>query len=357
MRLAVTRVPAEPRPVGVIANPLSGRDVRRLAARASSQTAESKRSQIRRAAVGAAAAGATRVMLAPDIFRVTQGAVEGLGLPSLEVELLDLGRPDTTAADTVRATEAMRKAGCGALVVLGGDGTNRAVVRAWRDAPLVAISTGTNNVFPQLVEATTAGAAAGLVAAGRVSLDDVGHTAKLVEVTFADGESDIALIDLALLEGDHPGSLLPFDPARLRHLVLARSEPAGVGMSPIGGLLHPSGFDDDHGVHVQCTAPGNGATPILAPISQGLYRAAHVTRAGPLALGEEVSIRGPGVLAFDGDRGRVLAPGEEARARVVRAGPRMIDVAAAHAAAARHGLFEHRHWHDDGDGAGDLGCC
>ncbi len=348
---------APPRPVGVIANPLSGRDVRRLAARAASQTPESKRGQIQRAAVGAAAAGADRLLLVPDVFRVAQGAAEGLRLPHLDVELLDLGRSRTTAADTVRAAEAMRKADCGALVVLGGDGTNRAVVRAWRDAPLVSISTGTNNVFPQLIEATTAGAAAGLVAAGRVPLDEVSRPAKLVEVTFADGESDFALVDLALLEGDHPGSLLPFDVARLRHLVLARAEPTGIGMSPIGGLLHPSGFDDDHGVHVRCTAPGTGGTPILAPVSQGLYRMAEVTDARPIALGEEVSIHGPGVVAFDGDRERVLAPGEVARARVVRSGPRMIDVPAALAFAARHGLYENRHWHDDRGESGGLGCC
>ncbi|MGH0037957.1 MAG: NAD(+)/NADH kinase [Myxococcota bacterium] len=346
-----------PRPVGVIANPVSGRDVRRLAARAASQTPESKRGQIQRAAVGAAAAGASRMLIVGDVFRVSQGAVEALRLPHFEFERLDVGRPTTTASDTVRATEAMREAGCGALVVLGGDGTNRAVARAWPDAPLVSISTGTNNVFPQLVEATTAGAAAGLVASGRVPLESVGRRAKRVEVRFPDGDGDFALVDVALLEGDHPGNLLPFDLSLLRDLVLARAEPAAVGMSPIGGLLHPSGFDDDHGVRVRCTAPGSGGTPLLVPASQGLYRTAHVRDARTLPLGEEVSIRGPGVLAFDGDRERVLAAGEEVRARVVRSGPCIIDVAATLDFAARHRLYENRPWHEDRSDTADLGCC
>ena len=43
------------------------------------------------------------------------------------------------------------------------DGTNRAAVKGWRDAPLLTISTGTNNVFPMMVEGTTAGMAAALV--------------------------------------------------------------------------------------------------------------------------------------------------------------------------------------------------
>ena len=67
--------------------------------------------------------------------------------------------------------------------------------------------------------------------------------------------------------------------------------------------------------------------------------------------------RGPGVLAYDGDRERALAPDEEAWARVVRDGPRMIDVAAALRFAARRGLYENRHWHDAHGEAGDAGCC
>ena len=64
------------------------------------------------------------------------------------------------------------------MLTLGGDGTNRAFALGWRDAPLLPISTGTNNVFPRFVEATVAGAAAGLVASGAVALRDVARQAK-----------------------------------------------------------------------------------------------------------------------------------------------------------------------------------
>lgn len=338
--------------VGVIANPLSGRDVRRLAARAESQTHESKRNQIQRIAFGAAAAGAERLLLVPDAFRVSQGAVEALRVPGAAIELLEVGRPATDASDTVRAAEAMRKAGCGALVVLGGDGTCRAVARAWRDVPLVALSTGTNNVFPAMIEATTAGAAAGLVASGRLPLDRVSTRAKRIEVELGDGSSRPALIDLALLEDDHPGSLMPFDAAKLRHLVLARAEPDAVGTSPIGGLLEPCAAGDDFAVEVRL---GSGGRPLLAPISQGLYRTAYIESCHRLALDEWVSLTGPGVLAFDGDRELALAPGQRARARVVRDGPAVIDVPAALREAARRGLYRDRHWHEEGPGGFD--CC
>ena len=44
---------------------------------------------------------------------------------------------------------------------LGGDGTHRAVALASGDIPLATLSTGTNNAFPALGEATVVGLAAG----------------------------------------------------------------------------------------------------------------------------------------------------------------------------------------------------
>ncbi|MBW1687321.1 MAG: hypothetical protein JRS35_19935 [Deltaproteobacteria bacterium] len=59
----MSRNAEQPRPVGVIANPMSGRDCRRMLARASHTTFESKRDQVARAVVGAVASGAKRVMV------------------------------------------------------------------------------------------------------------------------------------------------------------------------------------------------------------------------------------------------------------------------------------------------------
>ena len=139
--------------VGVIANPMSGRDVRRLAARARRENPEDKQNQIARAVVGAAAAGATRFLLVPDCFRISRSAVENMNI-GVDFDFLDVGKLETKPTDTVHAVQAMREAGAGALLVLGGDGTNRIVAGAWQDAPVMPMSTGTNNVFPVMLEAT-----------------------------------------------------------------------------------------------------------------------------------------------------------------------------------------------------------
>jgi predicted polyphosphate/ATP-dependent NAD kinase len=57
----------------------------------------------------------------------------------------------------------MVTAGAQVIVCLGGDGTARVTASAAGDVPMLALSTGTNNTFPAVREATIAGLAAGLV--------------------------------------------------------------------------------------------------------------------------------------------------------------------------------------------------
>ncbi len=343
--------------VGIIANPMSGRDVRRYAARGTHVTIETKRDQVARAVIGAVAGGARRVLVTREPFRIAERAIENLRIDA-ELEVLDPGAT-LDASDTERAARALRDAGCGALITLGGDGTNRIVARTWPSAALVPLSTGTNNVFPHKIEATAAGAAAGLVASGLVELERVATRAKCVQIEFDGGQRDLALIDAVLLVGDRVGNYMPFEPERIRELVFARAEPAAVGCSPIGGLLVPCAASDEFGVAVGCVAHEAGGKPLLVPISPGLYRKVHVTGARRIELGESVEFAGPGVLALDGDREHTLAAGQRAVARVERAGPSVIDTGLALAEAARLGLFlDCPPWRDAYDGAwAGASCC
>ena len=70
-----------------------------------------------------------------------------------DVRMLDL--PVTgQAADSAEAARRFCTAGARCIIVLGGDGTVRAVSKGAGDVPLLPISTGTNNVLPSFVEGT-----------------------------------------------------------------------------------------------------------------------------------------------------------------------------------------------------------
>jgi len=79
---------------------------------------------------------------------------------------------------------------------------------------------------------------------------------------------------------------------------------------------------------------------------------------GRLELGEARSIRGPGVIAFDGDREIVLGTGDALTVRVRRDGPRVIDPGRALRAAAEKGLLVGQGaWKDERYGGDKFDCC
>ena len=340
--------------VGIIANPVSGRDVRRVAARGAVSTTEDKRNRIARAVIGAVTAGANRIVAMAEPFGIATGALTDLRIDA-EIEIVDVGAT-VSPADTVRAVEAMRARDVSVLVTLGGDGTNRTIAGVWPDATLVPMSTGTNNVFPSLTEPTVAGAAAGLVASGVVDPAVCAPRSKLITVTLAagppaegvpptgspaervppDGWSEIALVDAVTLADDFLGNRMPVDGAQMRQVLVSRAHPASIGLSSLAGLLRPCPFDDDAGVLVEC---GPGGQPLRAALAPGLYRTVPVIGHRNVELGEAVELRGPTVLSFDGDRERTISAAETATAVVQRNGPRVVDVDRALEMGAAAGVF------------------
>jgi len=332
-------------PVGLIANPASGKDIRRLVSAASVFDNQEKRNIIRRAILGALAAGVDEFCFMPDTHQIVKSAAEGL---EGRTHFGPVESPETASAlDTTRAAQRMRESGCMAVVTLGGDGTNRAAAKGWRDVPLVAVSTGTNNVFPRMVEGTVAGAAAGLVAAGRIALSQVARQAKTLTIQVEDEPDDLALIDVALLDEEFTGAKAIWDPLRLRVVVLTRAEPAAVGLSALGGLLHPISDGTDGGLLI---VNGEGGVTVTAPVAPGLYAPVPVASHRTILPGESVVLEGPGVLALDGERERRLKAGQRAAVSVERDGPWLIDTEKALAVAACRGLYQQG---SDGEHHGD----
>jgi len=335
---------------------MSGRDCRRLLARADSVSHDSKRNQISRIVIGAVAAGCQRILVPWDPRRLVIGAVENMNIP-VEIEQFRT-ELHHSAQDTVQNVEKMRELDCDVIVILGGDGTSRIVTKAWPDAVIVPLSTGTNNVFPLLIEPTIAGMAAGLVASAKISKEEAAQRAKVINVAIEGEIVDLALIDALFLQGDRIGNLGPFEPEYMKTMLLARAEPDAVGMSPLGGLLCPASAADDFGVRVDFCQHSEGGQLLRAPVSPGLFRTAHIRDVGKIPLDTTINIEGPGILAFDGDREINLADGQQAQLTISRTGPWVIDPRRALTLAAeRKLLLDLPHWEDPYDGAQTGGCC
>ncbi len=308
--------------VGIIANPASGKDIRRLVAHASVYDNLEKTNILRRILLAMDAVGVEGVMYMPDYDGLVEKALRGLKL-SLKAEELRINMWGDER-DTAEAARGFCTGDVGCIITLGGDGTNRAVATGCNSVPIVAISTGTNNAFPSMIEGTIAGLAAGLVTREALDLEKFTYIAKRLEVYVDDKITDIALIDVVVCTELFVGSRALWDPSRIREIVLARAEPDCIGMSSIGGFLHPIGPRDPLGMYIRL---GDGNTNVLAPVGPGLINEVGIANYRMVSVGEEVILEPAAcTVALDGERQIEVYSNQEVRVRLTNQGPRVVDV-------------------------------
>jgi predicted polyphosphate/ATP-dependent NAD kinase len=290
------------------------------------------------------AVGVQRVLLGTDLGGISASVFRAIGRRRPqdaawpEVDFLD-GQPiRQTAQDTVEAVRRMVTAGARVIVCLGGDGTARVAASGAGEVPMLALSTGTNNVFPAVREATIAGLAAGLVATGAVPTEGATTRAKLLEVQAGD-RTETALVDVAVSTERHVGARAVWDPATVTRLFCAFAEPDAIGLSSVLGQLAPVARDQPHGVTARLAT--DAPRQVLAPIAPGLVVPVGVREIEPMHPGalHLVDDARAGVIAVDGERELTFGPGEPPSVRLRADGPRCVDVPAVLAASARDGLL------------------
>jgi predicted polyphosphate/ATP-dependent NAD kinase len=322
--------------IGIIANPASGKDIRRLVAHASVFDNNEKINILQRVLLALDAVGVDRATVMPDYYALGERALDGLRLRVMGVDILDM--PMTaTDQDSTEAAARFRERNTKAIIVLGGDGTNRVVAKGCGAVPIVPISTGTNNVFPTMVEGTVAGMAAGLVAMGVVDVDRVTYRAKRLEVSLDHKVADIALVDVVTSSDLWVGTRAIWDPSRIQEIVLARAEPNCIGLSSLGGCFGAVDARAPHGMYL---ALGSDGTPVLAPIGPGLVTWIGVRDHRLISVGEEVTLSSDaGTIALDGERQIEVYGRPAITVRLTNDGPRVVDICRCMTEAAALGFF------------------
>jgi predicted polyphosphate/ATP-dependent NAD kinase len=321
--------------VGIIANPASGKDIRRLVAYGSVFDNQEKVRIVRRVLLGLREMGVDRICYMPDYYGIVDRAMAELEIDAevSPVNLFATGEQE----DSTQAAIIMQEQGAACIVVLGGDGTNRAVAKGNGAVPILPVSTGTNNVFPSMVEGTIAGMAAGLIACGKVPLEECTFQSTKIEVLVDGKEAELALVDVVVYDDLFTGAKAIWDMGKVRQIFLNRASADSIGLSSIGGQIHCIGPEEPRGLYLEL---GETGRLVVAAVAPGLIRKVFVRYQRVIEAGEEVEVASsPCVLGLDGERDFEVRPGSRTTMRVAEGGPRVIDVGGTMRAATRRGVL------------------
>ena len=280
-----------------------------------------------------------RVVIMPDPSHIAERVIQKLGskLKSTIVELLELPFLIGTWKDTLKSARLMREMNFSAIVVMGGDGTNRVVAKESGHIPLIPVSTGTNNVFPRMIEGTLVGLAAATLASGAVSEAETCNRAPRLELMIDEQLADIALIDVAVVGGNDSAARAVWEPGLIREVFLTRASPNEIGLSAIGGYLPGINMKDDESLHVIL---GPGGFELTAPIGPGLMQRLAISEYRKFGVQEEVPLRAQtAMIALDGEREFAIHAEQNVSVRMTRHGPVVMDTDKALKLAAQRGFF------------------
>lgn len=298
--------------VGLIANPASSKDIRRLTGLARVVDVEEKANLVARLLVGLASDPGVEVQAIDDQAGLVRRAVRLAGERGAPVGYLDLA-VEGSEADTRLGAAMLKASGARALVTVGGDGTVRAAAEGWPQAPLVPVAAGTNNAFALTDEPTVVGLATALAVAGD-GRAFVPTTAIAVQTTRGDA---VAVIDAVVVRDHWVGAGAIVSPDQLVEAFVTSSRRTAVGIASICAALGPLAEG-----YARRIAFG-GSAVVRAVFGPGVVLDIPVADFHDLPQGSEAPLlESAGLVALDGER-RLPAAGGLVR---VIAGPRVLDL-------------------------------
>lgn len=331
--------------VGIIANPVSARDIRRVIANATALQITDRANIVLRVLSCLKSCGVNEVLMMPENGGIRHHVRRGIDRAENQRtgEFPNLSHLDWkisgTVSDTIRSAREMKERSCAAIIVLGGDGTHRAVVSACGDVPIAGISTGTNNAFPEHREPTITGLAVGLAVMGRVPAR-VAFAANKQLVVMVGGQQEIALVDVAVVTECYVGARALWRTDTFRELFVTYADPEVIGMSAIAGLLKPVSRAEPFGLHVKIGTAAEAKFAVNTPIAPGFMRSVGIRSYARLAAGKLMNPEiGGGSIALDGERELSFTENDEVSIVLKNNAFRTVDISSCMQYAAKKGLM------------------
>jgi predicted polyphosphate/ATP-dependent NAD kinase len=301
--------------VGLVANPTSSKDIRRLTTLARVIDVEEKANLVARLLVGIGSERGIEVLALDDQSGLLRRAITLAGGAAPPIEFLPI-EVEGTEADTRRASKYLAGEEAAAIVTVGGDGTVRAAAEGWPQAPLVPLAAGTNNAFTLTDEPSVVGLATALAI---TSGTDSFMPTTAIEVETVEGRA-LAVIDAVVVRNRWVGAGAIWDTGELVEGMVTTSRRTAVGIASVSAAFGP--LERGHVRHLRF----GGERCVRAVFGPGLILDVPVESHSDLPMGAEVSLGAKaGMVALDGER---RLPAKAGVARVVR-GPRVLDLESA----------------------------
>ncbi len=315
--------------IAIAANPASGRDIRRIVSAATVFNNREKQNIVERIILAGTQMGNHRFCFMPETYHFGERIKEHLCDDFHAVSENAIYVPELPFAnsqkDTVRFAEYAEEQGASLLIVLGGDGTSRVAAKALKNIPLLSISTGTNNVFPEVVEGTVAGMAAAAIASGCVAPQDCAKKCKRIEI-YLNGEMvDIALVDVVFSDFEYSGAKAIWSREDISRVIVTQCHPASIGFSAIPGSKLLVSRCVEYGAIAEC---GQGIPNMKVSLAAGTITPIQLLDARKVPLDEKMIYRMEknGMLALDGEREVSYRAGDEVAVVIRNNGPLRVDI-------------------------------
>lgn len=317
--------------IGIIANPASGKDIRRMISYAVSIDNTDKVKIVQQIILSASSMGVEKIYFMPEYYGIFQTALKNISythqdavshIEAIPTHSVIIGNQD----DTITATKIMVEEQVSCIVTLGGDGTNRVIAKNCADIPLIPISTGTNNVFPKSIQGTAAGTAAGIFSvANLIDQEKFTQQTKRIEIWNEDELLDIALIDAVVIDDVKTASRAMWGTEDFEQVFLTSSKLGNIGISSMGAALKEISETEDKGLYVQMDDEAHQY--IHFPIAPGLFSTVSYSHWQLTSMDEFIPIKAvPSVIALDGEKDFYVRPGMDLKIKITQKGPKTVHI-------------------------------